>query len=309
MTGGTWLVVLNWNGRDDTLELLASLADQPATVLVVDNGSTDGTLDAVHEQFPGVVTLQTGANLGYAGGNNAGIARALADGADVIGVLNNDTLVEPNFLQPLLVRLGKGDDVALSPDIRYAAEPDVSWFRGSHIDESTGWPQHLRPSEQVSPELDEIHTPVLTGCCIVATADTWRRVGLFDDGMFLMFEDSDWSRRAVESGVGLLVVPTSRIRHKVSRSFTGAASALGTYYFVRNGLVFAARHLGLRATVRFLTRQVMRPALRGAVKRRDGVPSAMAVLGVLAALSHRRGPAGRAAAGLAQRSAARLGPT
>jgi GT2 family glycosyltransferase len=112
-SGQTWVIVLNWNGRADTLELLASLSGEPATVLVVDNGSTDATLEAVHERFPQVRTLQTGANLGYAGGNNAGINYALAEGADVIAVLNNDTLVDSGFLDPLLHSLDAGPEVAV----------------------------------------------------------------------------------------------------------------------------------------------------------------------------------------------------
>jgi GT2 family glycosyltransferase len=304
MTSGTWLVVLNWNGRDDTLELLTSLEREPATVLVVDNGSADGTLRAVQAQFPRVRTLQTGANLGYAGGNNAGIDYALAEGADVVGVLNNDTVVEPGFLEPLLATLSRSGSAAVSPDIRYADRPDVSWFRGSHIDGHTGWPQHVNPARQLPADTAEIATPVLTGCCIVATGDVWRRVGNFDDGMFLMFEDSDWSRRAIDRGVRLLVVPRSRIRHKVSRSFTGQSGVLGAYYFARNGTVFAQRHLGLAPTLRFLVRQVFRPSVRQLLDAERRPAAVMSYLGVLAALARRRGAAGRMAAGYARRAIA-----
>ncbi|WP_375493130.1 glycosyltransferase family 2 protein [uncultured Jatrophihabitans sp.] len=297
---GTWIVVLNWNGRDDTLELLDTLAGEPATVLVVDNGSFDGTLEAVRERHPEVHTLQTGANLGYAGGNNVGITQALAADADIVAVLNNDTLVEPGFLTPL-VEIAADGAAAVSPDIRYADEPEVSWFRGSRIDLRDGWPQHLPPADQPPAAAGPFASPVLTGCCVVASAQTWRRVGLFDDGMFLMFEDSDWSRRAADAGVDLIVAPRSRIRHKVSRSFTGEASVLGTYYFARNGAVFAARHLGVRGTARFVVRRVLRSTL-GELRDPARRPFAlMAYLGLLAALTRRRGPAGRVATALARR--------
>lgn len=304
-SGPTWLVVLNWHGRQDTLELLASLAAEPATVLVVDNGSHDGTLEIVREQHSGVLTLQTGANLGYAGGNNAGIDYALAHGASVIGVLNNDTLVEPGFLRPLLTEIANDPHVALSPDIRYESDPDVSWFRGSFIDERGGWPQHLPPERQPSAEGGPFASPVLTGCCIVASAEVWREVGGFDDGMFLIFEDSDWSRRAVARAVRLLVVPESRILHKVSRSFTGISGPLGTYYFARNGTLFAWRHLGFLATLRFLWHAVIRPDARLLVVSGPHRPRKLiALLGVLHAAIGRRGPARGASLNLAERARA-----
>lgn len=287
----TWLVVLNWNGRDDTLELLDSLAGEPATVLLVDNASDDGTLEAVSSRFPDVQTLQTGANLGYAGGNNVGIAHAIANGAEIIGVLNNDTVVEPGFLAPLVATLGDSGKIAVSPDIRYAETPDVSWFRGSRIDLRTGWPHHLAPGEQPAGAAP-FESPVLTGCCIVASASTWQNVGTFDDGMFLMFEDSDWSRRAAGKGVRLLVVPESRIRHKVSRSFTGSAELLGSFYFARNGTVFAWRRLGRRATIRFVWRQIIRPSIRRMFDATLRPAVVMSYLGLAAALANRRGRAG-----------------
>lgn len=304
-TTSTWLVVLNWNGREDTLELLEGLVAEPATILVVDNGSYDGTLEAVEQRFPGVPTLQTGTNLGYAGGNNAGIELALAEGADVVGVLNNDTLVEPGFLAPLLAALAAHPRSAVSPDIRYASEPDVSWFRGSFIDEHTGWPQHLPPERQPSVYGGPFTSPVLTGCCIVAGAEVWRSVGTFDDGMFLIFEDSDWSRRAVSQGVELLVVPASRVRHKVSRSFTGASSVLGSYYYARNGATFAWRHLGAVGTLRFAWRAVLRPDAKRALASSHRTRKVMEVRGLLAAVARRRGPAPRRVVEIASRSIAR----
>lgn len=300
---GTWVVVLTWNGRADTLDLLAGLTAEQATVLVVDNGSTDGTESSVRARFPAVRYLQTGANLGYAGGNNAGIAYALEHGADVVCVLNNDTVVEPGFLDPLLAAVGSGVR-AVSPDIRYAGEPDVSWFRGSVLERRSGWPTHIEPEAQ-SAASHPFPSPVLTGCCLLATADTWRRVGLFDAGLFLMFEDSDWSMRAAAQGVELLVIPASRIRHKVSRSFTGSAATLGAYYFARNGTVFAWRHLGRRAALRFAARQVLRPGVRRIAARGQRASAAVSFLGLAAAAFGRRGEAGSMARRLARRAPAR----
>lgn len=307
MNPSVWLVVLNWNGRTNTLELLAGLTREPATVLVVDNASTDGTLTAVRERHPNVRTLQTGANLGFAGGNNAGIAHALAEGADIVGVLNNDTLVEPGFLGPLVDALVGPALRAVSPDIRYATEPELSWFRGGVIDTRAGRPHHLAAAEQPDPAGDPVASEILSGCCLLASARTWRRVGLFDEGMFLIFEDSDWSIRAREAGVELAVVRASRIRHKVSGSFRGGAGLLGEYYLARNGLVFAARYLGPRCVAQFAAREVLRPAI-GVVRGPDRrVRALLRGAGAAAAVLGKRGPAGRVARRVARSGRQRRG--
>ncbi len=105
-------VVLSWNRREDTLACLRSLAAaEPAPrVIVVDNASTDGTSEAVRREFPTVELIENPSNLGFAAGNDVGIQRALAEGADHVLVLNNDTEVEPRFLAPLL------DEAAHRPD-------------------------------------------------------------------------------------------------------------------------------------------------------------------------------------------------
>src|SRR5688500_11427372 len=99
------VIVLNWCREEDTAECLRSLeaSDWPnLTILLVDNASGDGSGDRLHARFPHVAYLQTGANLGYTGGNNRGFAWALAHGADHVLVLNNDTVVDPACIGPLL---------------------------------------------------------------------------------------------------------------------------------------------------------------------------------------------------------------
>lgn len=95
------VIVLNWNGTDDTVECLRSLlqVDYPRyEIVVVDNGSRESPRARIADEFPSVTYLETAQNLGYAGGNNVGIRHALARGHDYVFVLNNDTVVEPEFL-------------------------------------------------------------------------------------------------------------------------------------------------------------------------------------------------------------------
>lgn len=299
-----WVVVLSWYGCADTLELLDGLTQSPCEVLVVDNGSFDGTLEAVTARFPDVHLLQTGSNLGYAGGNNRGLTYALGAGADVVVILNNDTLVEPDFLTPLLAELDLAPRRAVSPDIRYADQPADSWFRGGAVERSRGWLRHLTPAEQPL-GIDTFETPWLAGCCLGATADTWRLVGLFDEDLFLLFEDADWSLRAKALEVTLLVVPQSQVLHKVSRSFTGEVGYLGHYYFARNGTVFAYRYLGAASALRFVWHHLLRPGAANLVRRRPCGSVTMHAIGLVDATRRKRGRIGRFGASTATRLQAR----
>src|SRR3972149_12101418 len=99
------IIVLNWNGKNDTLECLASIdkMDYPSIyVILVDNGSQDGSVAAIQRKFPEVMIVETKSNLGFAGGNNMGIRYALRNGAEYVLVLNNDTIVDPQLIKSFL---------------------------------------------------------------------------------------------------------------------------------------------------------------------------------------------------------------
>ena len=303
------VVVLTWNGREDTLRCVASLRDGAAghDVLVVDNGSHDGALDAVSAAWPGVGTLQTGENLGFAGGMNRGVAWGLRHGYDVVTVLNNDTVVEPGALDRLVAR-ATGTRTALSPRIVRDGDAGALWFAGGVLDAADGLPRHLTAAEVAASGPAPgpvVPTDLLTGCCIVADAAVWRDVGPFDERYFLNFEDSDWSLRAVRRGVGLLVDHDAVVRHRVSASFVGPAAYLGTFYYARNALLFARtwRDQGVRGWP-ILRRHVL-PGVTEAWRTQgvvEGLRRGATVLAALVARAVRAG--GRAPRGL-ERAAAR----
>jgi GT2 family glycosyltransferase len=232
------VVVLSWFGKGDTIECVRSLMQDPCSphVLVVDNGSFDGVLEEVSIEWPGVSTLQTGENLGFAGGMNRGIQWALDHGATYITVLNNDTIVPVGAL-------ARSQDLAIgrravSPTIYYRDRPTDIWFAGGTLDRSLMYSHHTPISRLQKCEGGIRRTQLLAGCCVTASAEIWRTVGLFDERFFLNFEDSEWSMRASAAGVELIIDCSTRILHAVSASFVGAAGYLGTFYFVRNGLLF-----------------------------------------------------------------------
>ncbi len=129
--------ILNWNNAPDTLACLDSVfaLDYPNfRVLVVDNGSTDDSVEAIRGRYPALEILQTGANLGYAGGNNAGIRQILAAGAEYVCLLNNDTMVAPDFLSALVGAMDDPEVGIAGPLVYYADPPDVIFSAGCEID-------------------------------------------------------------------------------------------------------------------------------------------------------------------------------
>lgn len=232
------VVVLSWFGRRDTVECVRSLLREPipATVLVIDNGSYDGVLDEVSASWPQVVTLQTGENLGYAGGMNRGIQWALDRGAEFVTVLNNDTIIPVGVIertQQLAV-----DRMAVSPQVYYRDEPQKIWFGAAAMEPALQVPVHVPAKHLTEPQGGLRRSQLLAGCFITASAAVWREVGLFDERFFLNFEDSEWSVRARDRGVELVVDCTVSIQHAVSASFVGDAATLSSFYFIRNGLLF-----------------------------------------------------------------------
>ena len=243
------VVVLNWNGMEDTRALLRTLdrcrlpAGWTVRVVVVDNGSSDGSPVAIAHEFPAAEVLALPENRRFAGGCNAGLARALADGADAVMLLNNDTEAEPGLLEHLLLALAQDPSAgAAAPLICFREPLDSIWYAGGRCVPALGLAQHrgLRRRDEGQYRAVE-PTGYLTGCCLLATRAAWERVGPLDEGYFIYAEDADWSLRARAAGLRLLFVPTARLWHKVSAS-SGAASPWKVYQRLRANLRLFSRH-------------------------------------------------------------------
>ncbi len=227
-----WGVVLNWNGKDDTAACLESLRAVRVpegvewTRLVVDNGSSDGSLESLPARFPEVRVLAVGENLRWAGGNNRGLALARAEGADAIWLLNNDTVVEPEALVHLI------DAVRAHPEAGLFGPTILSWD-GAHVWSAggdwspwLGWGWHRgigRAWSGVAGCPPAERAGYLTGAALLVTRACLERVGPLDVGYYLYGEDADWCVRARAQGVACLYVPCAIVRHRVSGS-SGAAS-------------------------------------------------------------------------------------
>jgi GT2 family glycosyltransferase len=243
------IVVLNWNGLEDTRALLNSLARcrEPggwsASVLVVDNGSTDGSVAALGAEFPRIALLALPDNLRFAGGNNAGVRRALEEGADAVMLLNNDTEADPALVERMLLALDQHPEAgALGPLIYYGAPSQRIWYAGGRCVVGWGHTAHRGLRDLDRGQYRSIEsTGYLTGCCLLARREAWERVGLLDERYFIYAEDADWSLRARRAGLRLLFVPTARLWHRVSAT-AGDASPWKIYQRSRANLTLYARH-------------------------------------------------------------------
>ena len=202
-----------WNGRDDTLGCLASLRGvehEPLDVIVVDNGSDDGTAEAVRERFPEVELVRSEENLGFAEGNDVGIRHALERGADHVLVLNNDVEVEPGFVGALVEEAGRRPDAgALCSKILYFEPRDRIWFAGASFDPRRGYTAatSATASRTTRPRRSRGETGRACGAAMPVPRAALERVGDFDPKLFVYVEDIDWSLRARDAGLTHCVVP------------------------------------------------------------------------------------------------------
>jgi hypothetical protein len=211
--------------------------------MVVDNGSSDGSAEAIARDFPGVDLVALPENLRFAGGNNRGVRRALDAGADAVMLLNNDTEADPGLFERLLLALDQHPDAgAAAPLIYFAAPSRRIWYAGGVLVPALGHAAHrgLRALDDGRYRSVE-RTGYLTGCCLVARREVWEKVGLLDERYFIYAEDADWCLRARHAGVRLVLVPTARLWHKVSAS-SGEASPWKIYQRLRANATMFARH-------------------------------------------------------------------
>jgi GT2 family glycosyltransferase len=228
-----------------------------AGVLIVDNGSTDGSVDCLREAYPDVEMVALTENRMFAGGNNAGLKLALERGADAIMLLNNDTEADPGLYEKLIAALEEDPQAGAAAPLIYHAPPTRSiWYAGAACVPALGYTAHRGLRANDEGQYREIEpTGYLTGCCLVAWRTVWEKVGLLDPRYHIYAEDADWCLRARAAGYRLLFVPTARLWHRVSSSSGGASNAWKIYQRLRANLRLFATH------ARGLARLTWLPAL------------------------------------------------
>ncbi len=263
-----FIVVLNWNQPKLTIECVESLEKlkidkkNKVEVIIVDNGSTDNSLEELRKlkskKF-GIEVMAAVANLGFAGGNNFGIKYALSHGADYIIVLNNDTLVDPSLLNNLLNTALKDTHIGIvSPKIYFAKGFEfhkkykknelgkVLWYAGGKIDWNNIYGKNIGVDEVDKGQFDKTkEIDFATGACFLIKSEVLKQVGMFDEKYFMYLEDADLGQRLKKRGWKIIYEPSAKLWHKVAQS-SGIGSDLNDYFISRNRLLFGFKYAKLR---------------------------------------------------------------
>ncbi len=247
-------VVLNWNGGDETMDCLRSLAalgaDGPR-VLLADNGSTDGSVERAQASHPGLLVLRHGRNLGYAAGNNRALRHAFdALGADWVCLLNSDVTVAPGMFPTLLqgardAQAAGGAPVgAVGPCLYYKDRPETVWACGGRIGPQINVTQLLGHGGRGPAGAARAPKTVdyLPGACLMVSRDACERAGLLDETFFCYLEDADWCLRIRAAGLAVLAVPAATAWHGLSASTGGGYSAGRKYMTGVNSVHFLRKH-------------------------------------------------------------------
>lgn len=300
-SGNFWIVLVNFNGWEDSVLCLESLKQMVtrASVVLVDNASRDRRLQELKEKFPWVHTVQNDANGGWAGGNNTGIRHALEHGAEQVLLLNNDTIVSGELVHRLLAAADSHPDYGiLGPVIHFMEEPEEVMTDGCMFNQASlpGFFQRKEiPVQNVqSPTVTEVD--IVNGCAMMIRREVFARIGLVDERFFLIHEESDFCLRAREAGFRCGIVAIPLVWHKGSSSFKRTGRGWQRYYDARNLLLLLNKHPHRQSQKRGYSRSLVEYIkyvyYRYCLEMEQGQPeAAKAVLnGVHDALAGRFGP-------------------
>lgn len=238
------IVIPVWNAIDYTLACLDSLRKldhAPAAIIVVDNGSTDGTQARIVAAHPAVTVIRNEQNLGFARACNQGLAEAFGRGCDYAFLLNNDTFVAPDMLTQLLAVAETRPNAAMfGPRICYASQPDKPWFTGMRFPRPI-YIVRTQPQHQVQSPVPAA-VDFVSGCGMLIARRLYERIGGMNDAYFMYYEDLDYCLTARKAGFDIVYVPDARMWHAVSVSSGGKDSPIKQYHQVKSAIIFTRRH-------------------------------------------------------------------
>jgi len=221
-----YVIVLNWNGErviEPCLRSLLSVRGIDPRIIVVDNDSDDSSPEIVRREFPDVELIVNDSNLLFAEGNNVGVRRAMELGGRYFLLLNNDTVVDPDFALPMIEAMRRDGSVGIvGPQICYFDDPERIWYGGGEFHPLIWIPRHRdirRYSTEVSRAAGE--TAYVTGCALMFRRELALEIGLLDPAYGMYCEDVDFCLRAREKGWQCRYEPSSTVWHKVSASSGG----------------------------------------------------------------------------------------
>lgn len=234
------IIILNWNGSTDTIECLESLRHityPNYEILLVDNGSTDGSVERLKNLYPKIEIIVNGKNLGFAEGNNIAIKRAICKGTDYILLLNNDTVVESEFLGKLVLAAETNQKIGIvGPTVYHYNDPKeiqsnggkINWYKGTVTNRTKIENDKIFNSRKVD---------FIMGCALLAKGKLFNEIGYLNKNYFAYWEETDWCVRAQRANYDIMYIPKSKIWHK-GESSSKKISEFYEYHVTRNRFWF-----------------------------------------------------------------------
>jgi GT2 family glycosyltransferase len=249
MTKKVGIVLLNYNGSEDTLACVASLENinyKNYEIIVVDNASTDGSFEKLRKEFGNKHTLLASKrNGGFAHGNNIGIKHGLNNGAAYILLLNNDTIVEPDFLLKL-VEPAEDNETAgiITGKILYESQRDKIWYGGGEINWKRFSGVHYTNNSKDNFSNQNLATTVsfASGCLMLIKREVFEKLGLLPEEYFMYYEDLDFCAKIYNNGYSIIYNPQCKIYHKVSADKGKEESAFIVECYTRSRLIFMNKY-------------------------------------------------------------------
>jgi GT2 family glycosyltransferase len=241
-------IIVNWNSRADTLECLISLEQSTYAnleLIVVDNGSTDGSVAAVRSRFPGVAVIENGANLGFGAACNVGIAQAMRNGADYFFLLNSDLKIDPQAVSELVSLCEQNPQIGVAGPTEYLyAEPGKIQQFGAMIEMTRAQARGLYEYQLDHGQLPAVReVTFIGGGLMLVRRCVVEQVGGYDPTFFLYCEEVDWERRIMQAGYKLMVTSRAKVWHKWYGSFGGKPNATVKYNYFRSWAILGRRYL------------------------------------------------------------------
>ena len=238
-----YTIILNYNNYSDTVETIESVLSleyNSNSILLVENSSDKEIIRKIRTRFPDLAIIENIKNLGYAGGNNIGIQKSIASGADYIFLLNNDVKLEKDVLNKCVSAMEKNPGCgACQPLIVSFENEERVWSAGTQL--YFGYPR-LFLKESKLQKNGILSSPFgLVGCAILFRRTALQQIGLFDESLFLLHEETDWCIRALQMNFSLLIISNAIVCHKISTTI-GMFSKIYLYYIGRNWILVAKKN-------------------------------------------------------------------
>ncbi|MBO0722262.1 MAG: glycosyltransferase family 2 protein, partial [Blastocatellia bacterium] len=247
------IIVLTYRMREVVricIQSLLRLEYPNYRLVIVDNGSADGTEEMLRDQFPGLTLIQTGGNLGYTGGNNRGIEYAIENGADYVLLINPDTvLANPQFLAEMIEHTEAHPETGIAGPRVFLRDHDrvqnTVLFPPGLWRNSINWIRYrIKPASLALSRNEPLETKVLNGVCLLIRTSCLRQIGLFDENIFMYIEDADLDYRAQRQGWQVKYLPIDSVIHKQKQDgyhMTGQVS-----FFLKRNSVYYLHKIGRR---------------------------------------------------------------